>query len=70
MSNVKIIAEIGVNHNGSIKLAAEMIEAASKCGADIVKFQTYETDKLVRKDLSKAEYQRRIVILLKISTQC
>ena len=41
MSRVKIIAEIGVNHNGDIDLAYKMIDAAAECGADLVKFQTY-----------------------------
>ena len=42
---VLIIAEIGVNHNGSEKLAYKMIDKAKTCGADIVKFQLFKTDK-------------------------
>ena len=41
MKSVKIIAEIGVNHNGKIDLAKEMIQEAANCGADYVKFQTF-----------------------------
>tara|TARA_Y100001958_G_C21248319_1_gene580872 strand:- start:9663 stop:10667 length:1005 start_codon:yes stop_codon:yes gene_type:complete len=52
-----IIAEIGVNHNGKLALAKEMISAASLAGADIVKFQTYNAEDLVLKTSSKANYQ-------------
>ena len=54
-----IIAEAGVNHNGSEQRALEMIEAACDCGADAVKFQTFSADKLVLKGTEKAEYQKR-----------
>jgi len=46
-----IIAEIGVNHNGSVELAKEMIDAAKDVGADAVKFQTFKTENLVSKSL-------------------
>lgn len=52
-----IIAEIGVNHNGSIDLAKETIDAAVKAGADAVKFQTFKTEKLVSKKAKQANYQ-------------
>ena len=39
MSNLKIIAEIGINHNGDIKIAKDLIDMAHRCDADIVKFQ-------------------------------
>lgn len=52
-----IIAEAGVNHNGDIKLAKELVKIASEAGANYVKFQTFSTDKLVTKDASKASYQ-------------
>ena len=42
-----IIAEIGVNHAGSVELAKEMIDAAKRSGADAVKFQTFTAEKLV-----------------------
>ncbi|MDO8594529.1 MAG: N-acetylneuraminate synthase [bacterium] len=56
---VFIIAEAGVNHNGDISLAKELIDAAAKAGADAVKFQTFDPDTLVTKDAKKAEYQER-----------
>lgn len=56
-----IIAEAGVNHNGSFKLAKKMIDEAKKFGADAIKFQTYITEELVTNDAPKAEYQNRSV---------
>jgi N,N'-diacetyllegionaminate synthase len=52
-----IIAEAGVNHNGSEKLSLEMVSLASKAGADAIKFQTFDTNKLVSKDAKSATYQ-------------
>ena len=52
-----IIAEVGVNHNGDINNAKKLIDAASECGADIVKFQTFKTDKLVTELAQKTNYQ-------------
>ncbi|GLS89036.1 N-acetylneuraminate synthase [Psychromonas marina] len=52
-----IIAEAGVNHNGSEKLAFELVDAAYKAGVDIVKFQTFKAKKLVTADAKQAEYQ-------------
>jgi N,N'-diacetyllegionaminate synthase len=52
-----IIAEAGVNHNGDIKLAKELIDVAAEAGADYVKFQTFKADKLVSKEARMAEYQ-------------
>ncbi|MDX1785267.1 MAG: N-acetylneuraminate synthase family protein [Roseovarius sp.] len=54
-----VIAEIGVNHNGSADLAHKMIDAAQATGADAVKFQTYRTQDLVLESAAKAEYQNR-----------
>lgn len=59
MKKIKIIAEIGVNHNGNLNLALEMIEAAAKSGADIVKFQTYTSESLVLKQIPKTNYQKK-----------
>lgn len=52
-----IIAEAGVNHNGSIELAKRLIDAAAKAGVDYVKFQTFKTDRLVSRKAMKASYQ-------------
>jgi N-acetylneuraminate synthase len=54
-----IIAEAGVNHNGSLEMAMNLIDVASQCGADAIKFQTFRADKLVSKSAGKAEYQKR-----------
>lgn len=53
-----IIAEIGVNHNGRLDLAKQMIEEAAHAGADCVKFQTYRASRVVRKETQKAGYQQ------------
>jgi N,N'-diacetyllegionaminate synthase len=52
-----VIAEAGVNHNGSDRLAMEMVQVAADCGADAIKFQTFSADKLVRRGAAKAAYQ-------------
>ncbi len=52
-----IIAEAGVNHNGSDELAFSLVDAAHKAGADIVKFQTFKAKNLVTEDAQQAEYQ-------------
>lgn len=52
-----IIAEAGVNHNGSLELATKLIDEAKEAGADAIKFQTFKTESLVTKDAPKAEYQ-------------
>lgn len=57
MNRTYIIAEAGVNHNGKLELAKEMIQEAKKMGADAIKFQTYVTENLVSKQASKAHYQ-------------
>ena len=54
-----IIAEIGVNHNGSIELAKKMIKSASECGVDAVKFQTFNSENLVTENAKTATYQER-----------
>ena len=58
MKKVFIIAEAGVNHNGSIELAKELIDVASKSGVDAVKFQTFKTENVVSKNAQKARYQK------------
>lgn len=52
-----IIAEAGVNHNGSIQNAKKLIDIAAECGCDAVKFQTFKTENLVIRHAKKAEYQ-------------
>lgn len=59
MQKTLIIAEIGVNHNGDIALAKEMIAAAKECGADIAKFQTGYAEKVISKFAPKADYQTK-----------
>lgn len=57
MNKVIVIAEAGVNHNGDIEMAKQLIEAAALAGADYVKFQTFKAEKLVSKSAKKADYQ-------------
>lgn len=59
MKKVCIIAEAGVNHNGNIDLAKEMIRVAKDAGVDYVKFQTFRPQNLVSKFAEKAEYQKK-----------
>jgi N-acetylneuraminate synthase/N,N'-diacetyllegionaminate synthase len=53
-----IIAEAGVNHNGSVELAKKLVDTAKEAGADAVKFQTFKADNIVIKNAEKAEYQK------------
>lgn len=57
-SSTFIVAEAGVNHNGDISLAKEMIDIAVEAGVDAVKFQAFKADKLILKNVGKAPYQR------------
>lgn len=57
MSKVLIIAEAGVNHNGSIESAFKLVDAAVEAGVDFVKFQTFKAENLVSKSAKKADYQ-------------
>lgn len=59
MSDVFIIAEAGVNHNGDIKLAKKLIDTAKIAGVDAVKFQTFKAESLVSKVAQKADYQNQ-----------
>lgn len=52
-----IIAEAGVNHNGNLDLAKQLVIAAKESGADFVKFQTWKTEQIIRKGTQKANYQ-------------
>ena len=57
MQKVFIIAEAGVNHNGSLELAKLMVDKSVEAGVDCIKFQTFKSENLVNKDAKKAEYQ-------------
>ena len=59
IKRIRIIAEAGVNHNGSLSLAKKLIDVASEANADAVKFQTFKADKLVTRTAQKAEYQKQ-----------
>ncbi len=59
MNHTIIIAEAGVNHNGSIEMARKMVEAARECGVDYIKFQTFKADKIANKFALQADYQKR-----------
>jgi N,N'-diacetyllegionaminate synthase len=59
MKKVFIIAEAGVNHNGSLELAKKLIDVAVVSGADAVKFQTFKAENLVSKNAQKADYQKQ-----------
>ena len=58
-SKVFIIAEVGVNHNGRLDLAYQLIDVAKDAGADAVKFQTFIPDKTISKFADKANYQKK-----------
>ena len=66
-----IIAEAGVNHNGDIKLAKKLVDAAAEAGVDYVKFQTFKADNLVSKTAKKLtiRYKTRRK-LMKLSFKC
>lgn len=57
MKRVMVIAEAGINHNGDISMAKDMVDEAVAAGADAIKFQTYKTQDLVTKTAKKAKYQ-------------
>lgn len=59
MNHTIIIAEGGVNHNGSIELAKQLVDKAVEAGVDYIKFQTFKASKLVTKTAKKAEYQQK-----------
>ena len=56
--SVYIIAEAGVNHNGSFDLACKLVDAAKEAGVDCIKFQTFKSENLVSRTAQKAEYQK------------
>lgn len=58
MGRTLVIAEAGVNHNGSLEMAKKLVDVAHECGADVVKFQTAKLDSLVSKTACMADYQK------------
>ena len=59
MAKTLIIAEAGVNHNGRLDLALQLCDAARASGADVVKFQTWQTEKIITHDVAQADYQTK-----------
>jgi N-acetylneuraminate synthase len=59
VSGVKIVAEAGVNHNGSLDMALRLVDAAADAGADCIKFQTFKADSVIARHAPKAAYQKR-----------
>ncbi len=58
MSKTLIIAEAGVNHNGDLSIASNMIDVAAEAGADVIKFQTFKAKNMVSRQAEKADYQK------------
>jgi N,N'-diacetyllegionaminate synthase len=61
MNKTFIIAEAGVNHNGSLDMAFQLIDVASAAGADAVKFQTFKAEKVISVNAPKADYQQKAI---------
>lgn len=59
MNSVIIIAEAGVNHNGSFARAKEMIDVANRCGVNFIKFQTFKASKIANRFAAQADYQKK-----------
>lgn len=59
MNRTLIIAEAGVNHNGSFEKCLDLIDKAKEAGADIIKFQTFNAEDLATKNSPKANYQKK-----------
>ena len=58
-NKILVIAEAGVNHNGSLNNALKMVDLAAKAGADFIKFQTFDPKSLSNVDLGLAKYQEK-----------
>ena len=61
MNKVTVIAEAGVNHNGSLDKAIALIDVAAAAGADYVKFQTFKASTLATQEAQKTDYQKNNV---------
>ena len=59
MNKTLIIAEAGVNHNGDLQLAFQLVKAAANAGADVVKFQTFQSELIATEQAEKAVYQKQ-----------
>jgi N,N'-diacetyllegionaminate synthase len=59
IKNIYLIAEIGINHNGSLDITKKLIDNAKEAKFDAVKFQNFTAEKLVTKDAKKAPYQAK-----------
>jgi N-acetylneuraminate synthase len=59
MNKVRIIAEVGVNHDGSLEIAQRLIDVAADAGADVVKFQAFHAEDLVTRSAPRADYQTK-----------
>lgn len=59
MNHTLVIAEAGVNHNGSLEMAKQLVDKAVEAGVDYIKFQTFKASKLVTKTAKQAEYQQK-----------
>lgn len=57
-SRILVIAEAGVNHNGSLDMALQMVDAAATSGAEVIKFQTFKSDSVISRSAPKADYQK------------
>ena len=58
MTDIEIIAEVGVNHNGDLNVAKRLVDVAASSGVDTIKFQTFVTDRFVSRHTPKAQYQK------------
>lgn len=71
MKHTLVIAEAGVNHNGSLEMAKQLIDVAAEAGVDYVKFQTFKAELLVSKMLSKQSINKETCMMVMIpNTKC